>query len=158
VIVTFLWFTSWQTQDEITSLSDDPDLEVEVVGFQWQWQFRYQEGDEVPTAFDVDADSDPSMEPPEMVLPVGSTVHLHLVANDVIHSFWVPEFLEKRDLVPEIENTIEVVVTEEGEWTGRCAEFCGLNHWQMYFSVRAVPLEEFRAWVADSSSSGGATS
>jgi cytochrome c oxidase subunit 2 len=65
----------------------------------------------------------------------------------VNHSFWVPEFLEKRDLIPGINNQIDVNITEPGEWTGRCAEYCGLDHWQMTFDVIAIPADEFDDWV-----------
>jgi cytochrome c oxidase subunit 2 len=81
------------------------------------------------------------------VLPVDRTVRLKLVADDVIHSFWVPSFLEKRDLIPGVENEIDVNLIEPGEWSGVCSEFCGLDHWKMNFSLRAVPAEEFDAWV-----------
>ena len=121
--------------------SQPTDLKVDVVGFQWQWQFYYEDQD-VRTGGSADV-------LPELVLPVGKTILFHLSADDVIHSFWVPEFLEKKDLIPGVTtNDIEVKVTREGEWTGRCAEYCGLNHWQMKFTVRAVPQAEFDKWVA----------
>jgi cytochrome c oxidase subunit 2 len=66
----------------------------------------------------------------------------------VVHSFWVPRFIEKRDLIPRVDNAIDVDITEAGEWPGVCSEFCGLNHTAMRFSVRAVPGPEFDAWLA----------
>jgi cytochrome c oxidase subunit 2 len=144
VIVAFLWFVSWQTTDEITTLSDDPDVVVDVIGFQWQWQFRYPEHGVVTEQFVIDGAPG---EPPTLVVPVGQTVRFRLTANDVIHSFWVPDFLEKRDLIPEIDNEIEVNVKEPGSWQGRCAEFCGLDHWAMYFTVEAIPVDDFEKWV-----------
>jgi cytochrome c oxidase subunit 2 len=90
-----------------------------------------------------------------MVIPQGQTVRLELIANDVIHSFWVPEFLEKRDLIPEIDNEIDVVANETGTWQGRCAEFCGLDHWKMYFSVESVTPDEFDDWVSEQQAAGG---
>lgn len=153
LIVGFLWFVSWEAEQVVTDLVDDPDVEIVVVGFQWQWQFHYVEHGEVTDDFIVNGAPG---EPPEMVLPVGQTVRFRLIANDVIHSFWVPEFLEKRDLIPEIENEIDVEVTETGEWTGRCAEFCGLDHWQMYFTVRAVEEADYNAWIAEQQSELGA--
>jgi cytochrome c oxidase subunit 2 len=92
-----------------------------------------------------------------MVIPQGRTVRLKLIANDVIHSFWVPEFLEKRDLIPEIDNEIDVVATETGTWQGRCAEFCGLDHWKMYFAVSSVTSDEFDDWVADQQAAASTT-
>jgi cytochrome c oxidase subunit 2 len=85
--------------------------------------------------------------PPQLVLPVGVTTRLELEAHDVIHSFFVPEFLEKKDLVPGLRNTLDVTPTRTGVFAGRCAEYCGLDHWRMDFSARVVPEDEFRQWV-----------
>ena len=141
LIVAVLFGFTVATQEEVTGAQGRPDLEVEVIGFQWSWEFRYRDlGVDVETTGEDD---------PELVLPVGSTVRFDLVAEDVNHSFWVPEFLEKRDLIPRVDNHIDVEVTRTGEWTGRCAEFCGLRHWAMRFDVRAVPQAEFDQWVRD---------
>jgi cytochrome c oxidase subunit II len=83
------------------------------------------------------------------VLPVDRTSQLRLVTTDVNHAFWVPDFLSKRDLIPGVDNEIDVTPNEVGEYRGRCAEFCGLDHWQMYFSVRVVSQDEYEAWLAE---------
>jgi cytochrome c oxidase subunit 2 len=139
VIVGVLLGLSTRTQQKVTRLSDHPDLAIDVIGFQWQWQFRYPGGVVVTGA---------PGQPPVLELPVGRTVQLHLISNDVIHSFWVPRFIEKRDLVPGVDNRIDVRLTTTGEFPGVCSEFCGLDHWRMTFSVRAVSPEEFDAWLA----------
>jgi cytochrome c oxidase subunit 2 len=141
VVVAVLFGMTLVSQENFTELSDDPDVTVEVVGFQWQWQFRYPESN-IAVSGANDA-------PPVLVVPAGSTIRFELMADDVVHSFWVPAFLEKRDLIPEVDNAIDVTVREPGEWKGRCAEFCGLDHWQMIFTVKAVPADEFDAWVAE---------
>ncbi|MDZ7733608.1 MAG: cytochrome c oxidase subunit II [Acidimicrobiia bacterium] len=144
VIVVIMFAMTWRTSDDITAVSDDPAVVIDVIGFQWQWQFNYPE-------HDIRVMSDPAAFPegrPKMVIPAGETVRLRLVSNDVIHSFWVPDFLEKRDLIPGIDNEIDVEADEVGTWEGRCAEFCGLEHWKMYFEVEAVPPDEFEQWVA----------
>lgn len=151
LVVGVMFFLTWRTEDEITELSDDPDLVIEVVGYQWQWQFHYPEQD-------ITVIADPAAFPegiPTMVIPQGQTVRLKLQANDVIHSFWVPNFLEKRDLIPEIDNEIDVVAEETGTWQGRCAEFCGLDHWKMYFEVESVTPEAFDEWVRTQQAEGG---
>jgi cytochrome c oxidase subunit 2 len=141
VIVAVLFGFTVVTQEKVTGAEKRPDLEVEVIGFQWSWEFRYSDlGVDVKSTGDDD---------PVLVLPVGSVVRFDLVAEDVNHSFWVPEFLEKRDLIPRVDNHIDVEVTRAGEWTGRCAEFCGLQHWAMRFGVRAVPQAEFDRWVRE---------
>lgn len=129
------------TQERVTALSDDPDLVVEVTAFQWSWAFAYPEEGVVVAGDGVDA--------PELVVPVGATVRFDLDTPDVIHSFWVPEMLTKRDILPDVDNAIEVEVTRAGSWTGRCAEFCGLEHHSMRFTFTAVPPQDYDRWVED---------
>ncbi|MCU1498585.1 MAG: cytochrome c oxidase, subunit [Acidimicrobiales bacterium] len=145
LIVAALFFFSVRTELEVTRVSARPAARVEVLGFQWSWQFRYQAHDGLP-AFTVDGLPG---EPPELVLPVGAPTNLRLVSPDVAHSFWVPDFLSKRDLIPGVRNEMTVTPDEVGSYTGRCAEFCGLDHWRMYFSVRVVSMAEYRAWAAE---------
>ncbi len=141
LIVAALFGITVVATDGFTSLSDEPDLTVDVVGFQWQWQFDYPDQH-------ITINGGQSGQP-TLVLPVGETIRFNLHSNDVNHSFWVPEFLEKRDLIQGVDNSIEVTITEPGEWVGRCAEYCGLDHWKMTFTVKAVPKDEFDQWVAD---------
>ena len=146
LIVAALFAFSWRTEVDVSEVGDQPDVSLRIVGFQWQWQFSYlDESGEVEAELIGDSTGDP----PQLVLPVDSTVQFDLMANDVNHSFWVPEFLEKRDLIPGIENVIEVDTTREGTYRGRCAEFCGLDHWRMQFSVRVVPQAEYDTWLAE---------
>ncbi|MCU1453911.1 MAG: coxB [Acidimicrobiales bacterium] len=140
VIVAVLFALSVTTQRRVTNVSPKPDVIVTVVGFQWGWQFAYD-----GLGFTVIAAPG---QPPEMVLPLGSRARLKLVTNDVNHAFWVPKFLEKRDLIPGVRNEIDVTTTKLGSYVGRCAEFCGLDHWAMYFSVRVVPPADYQRWIA----------
>ena len=142
VIVAVLFFFSLRTEREVTKLNAHPDVTVEVIGFQWQWQFRYPDEGITVTGASIG-------EPPELVLPIGETTRLHLVSRDVNHSFWVPRFLYKRDLIPGVRNDIDVHPTKAGSFAGRCAEFCGLDHWRMNFTVRVVTPAEYRAWLAE---------
>jgi cytochrome c oxidase subunit 2 len=140
IIVGVLLGLSIRTENNVTATSKDPDLTVRVVGFQWQWQFSYEGSPVVITGV-------PGKDP-VLVLPVGRTVRLELSSPDVVHSFWVPNFIEKRDLIPRVDNAIDVNITQAGEWPGVCSEFCGLDHTSMRFSVRAVSATEFDAWLA----------
>ena len=139
LVVVCLFAMTVVATEKITSTSARPDLTVEVHGFQWQWRFEYKDRGVIINGVQGS--------PPELVLPVGETIQFDLISDDVIHSFWVPAFLEKRDLIPGQKNEVQVKITEPGEWAGRCAEFCGLDHWLMTFTVRAVPRDEFQAWV-----------
>jgi cytochrome c oxidase subunit 2 len=141
-IVAGLFAFTVGTERRMTRLSADPAVVVDVVGYQWGWQFIYpDEG--------VASVSPAVGEPAVLALPVGRTVRLNLRSPDVIHSFWVPELLEKRDVIPGIANAIDVDVTRTGTWTGRCAEFCGLDHWRMNFEVRALSPDDYETWLAE---------
>jgi cytochrome c oxidase subunit 2 len=150
-IVAGLFAYTVNVQNKVTELSDDPDLVVDVVGYQWGWTFTYPEAG-------VTSVPGEDYEPAVLALPVGETVRFNLRSPDVIHSFWVPEFLEKRDLIPGVDNAIDVTVNRMGTWTGRCAEFCGLDHWRMNFEVQAMAGEDFEAWLAEQPPTDGSAS
>jgi cytochrome c oxidase subunit 2 len=140
VIVAVLFGLTMRTQHRETRLSATPDLTVEVTGFQWGWRFVYPAQNATVVG---DANK-----PPTLVLPVGANVRLRLVAADVIHSFFVPSFLVKKDMIPGIDNELEVRPTTIGHFGGVCAEFCGLDHTRMIFSVDVVSPSDFQAFAA----------
>lgn len=140
IIVLVLFGFSWTVQNDVDALSSNPDVTVEVRGFQWQWQFHYRDDDVTVTGLPDKT--------PVMVLPVGETVRFVLTSRDVIHSFYVPEFLFKRDVIPGVRNKFEITVEKPGMYRGYCAEFCGLDHARMTFAVRAVSKADYRDWVA----------
>src|SRR5262245_11358894 len=142
LVVAGLFAYSVAAENDVNDLTDDPAVVVDVIGFQWQWRFTYvDEG--------IELIGTPEAGPPELVLPMGEVVRFELSAQDVVHSFWVPEFIEKRDLIPGVDNEIDITPTRLGTYTGRCAEFCGLDHWRMTFTVRIVPPDEYEAWVTE---------
>ncbi len=128
----------------------NPDVVVEVQGFQWSWQFRYPDDD-------IFVNGVPGGDPPELVVPTDRTVRFRLLSNDVVHSFWVPHFITKRDLIPGFPNELEVNIDEAGTWEGVCSEFCGLDHWKMNFTLRALPPDEFDTWVDEHRGEGEVT-
>jgi len=144
IIVLVLFGFSYAVQDKVDALSDDPAVTIDVRGFQWQWQFHYQDEDVTVTGV-------PDQRP-VMVLPVGETVRLVLHSRDVAHSFYVPRFLFKRDVIPALTNRFDLEVEETGTYKGFCAEFCGLDHARMTFTVRAVSRAEYQQWVEEQQS------
>ena len=118
----------------------DAQVVIDATGFQWQWRFAYR--DEGVTVVGELTD------PPTLVLPAGRTVTLRLHTADVVHSFYVPGFLVKRDLVPGIVNEITLRPTRPARYQGHCAEFCGLEHARMNFDVEVVTAEEFDRWAS----------
>jgi len=142
ITVSALFIAALVTLNEETEArAATPDVVVDVTAFRWQWTFKYaDEGVEL---------TGQGSEGPVMGLPINESVRIRLAATDVIHSFYVPEFLYKLDAVPGRTNEFDVVVKSAGTYTGQCAEFCGLNHYQMAFKVQAMERPDYEAWLVD---------
>ena len=145
VIIAVLFYYTTVSQNFVTKLTDEqaggPDVTIGVVGFQWNWQFNYlDEG--------VGVTGLPSQQA-VLYLPTDQRIRFVETSPDVIHSFWVPAFLFKRDVIPGRENTFEITINKEGEYIGRCAEFCGEKHSAMNFVVRVVSPEKYQAHISD---------
>ena len=140
MIVAVLFGFSVVAEQRITRTVDHPPLTVNVTGFQWGWKFEYPS--EKVTVLGTG-----EVQPPELYLPVGETTRLVLSTTDVNHSFWVPSFLEKRDLIQGVDNVIDITPTSVGQYDGRCAEYCGLDHWRMDFIVKVVSKADFDKWI-----------
>jgi cytochrome c oxidase subunit II len=137
IIVLILFGMSYATLRSVDKVSKDEDLAaiIHVRGFQWFWEFDYgtnAAGSPVvikPTKEDSR---------PTLVVPAGERVRLVLTTDNVNHSFYVPNFLFKRDLTAGKTNQFEFQVDIPGEYEGQCAELCGTEHAEMTFKVRAV--------------------
>lgn len=147
VIVAVFFFHTVTSQNEVLERVDNPDHTIEVVGSKWQWAFNYLDEDATQgqDVFDVGTPADPT----ELWLPLGESVRFDLKSPDVIHSFWIPEFYFKMDVVPGRVNSFDLTPTREGTFTGRCAELCGLYHSRMIFKVNVVSPAEYEAHLAD---------
>jgi cytochrome c oxidase subunit 2 len=140
VVVSVLFYFTAIGENSEDAINNKPALQIGVVGFQWSWQFNY-------ASHGLSITGRPGQSP-ELVVPVGEQIHFHLTSPDVIHSFWVVPFLFKRDVIPGRPNEFEVTVTQPGLFQGRCAEFCGIHHDRMLFTVRAMPLAQYNVWLA----------
>jgi cytochrome c oxidase subunit II len=157
VIIAVLFFYTVVVQNKVQERSADPDLTVAVNAFKWNWQFVYPDSqDDTGRPVETVGNSD---EVPILVLPTGQDIRFEVASADVIHSFWVPEFLFKLDVIPGNENgrdnVFEVNIDEEGAYVGRCAELCGTYHAFMNFELRAVSQQDFEAYL--SAREGGAS-
>src|SRR3954451_19302492 len=135
--------------------SRNPAVVVDVTGFQWQWTFAYPQyvaADGKPVSF-----TGAGTQGPEMVLPIKEDVQIRVTGQDVIHSFYVPQCFYKKDAIPGRINTFQINITDVGTYGGQCAEFCGLGHDSMYFTVRAVTPDEFTQWAQDAVDTANAT-
>ncbi|HJR44791.1 MAG TPA: cytochrome c oxidase subunit II [Actinomycetota bacterium] len=140
VIVIVLFVLSAITLGQVNEEEPEADAIVHVTGFQWGWRFEY-EGTEAEV---VGTPEDPA----EVMVPTGDVTFL-LTSSDVVHNFYVPKFLLKRDLTPGRETRIDVDIEETGRYPGVCAEFCGLLHHQMTFTIEAVSPDEFESWLVE---------
>lgn len=156
IVVAFLFVVSWQTLNDIETVSAEPDVKVRAVAGQFQWTFEYLPADWTPDDPDAPAPLYTEFVPTRsgdtggLVLPVGESVQLYLYSPDVIHAFYVPQFLFKRDVVPGRNNVFEFDINEAdagGTFRGQCAELCGAGHRIMLFDVQAVTGAEFDAWL-----------
>lgn len=132
-----LAFIAVPTVRTIWRTSEDPGrdaLQVEVIGHQWWFEFRY------PQLGIVTAN--------ELRVPIGRKVDLRLTTKDVIHSFWVPQFAGKRDMIARHTNHFWFTAADTGIYSGQCAEFCGTEHGRMMFHVVSEDSAGFAAWVA----------
>jgi len=151
-VAVFFYFTA-RDENAIDKLTPNPYATVEVVGFQWDWQFNYLSSADDKTAHTVaqitgdNAHGNPAI----LELPAGESVRFKLVSPDVIHAFWVPAFLFKRDVIPGRTNQFEVDIDADQAghtYIGRCTELCGLNHDQMIFYVKIVDKATYQADLA----------
>lgn len=132
VLIFAVWGT--QTLARITAAPADGDeLVVEVIGRQWAWRFVYPEQGGFATS--------------ELVLPIDRPVRLEMRSEDVLHSFWVPEFRVKQDLMAGRTTKLRITPTVAGTYKVLCAEICGISHAYMVADVRVVDSGAFDAWV-----------
>jgi cytochrome c oxidase subunit II len=151
MVLVFFFFTVTvqnETLAEANENGDPADHTITVVGQQWSWTFNYDKDealDGTTTVYDVGTPANK----PTLVLPVDESVEVKLRSPDVIHSFWVPAFLFKMDVVPGRDNHFSFTPTREGTFVGRCAELCGVYHSRMLFDLRVVSAEEYAAHLRD---------
>jgi cytochrome c oxidase subunit 2 len=146
VIVAVIFFFVVHVENRVNHTVANPPISIRVDGFQWGWKFTYLNRlNGTPLAPPVVGNQ---INNPTLTVPVDETVQLQLVADDVIHSFYVPDFLFKRDLIPGINNTVDFFIQRAGTFQGHCAEFCGQFHATMNFTVHAVTQAQFRAFMA----------
>lgn len=158
LMVAVLFGKTVEMQNAQLQHEEEPDVVVNVVGKKWSWDFNYLTEDvHVAGVQAVDlSKGEPGLREtlPTLVLPVDSRVEFVLTARDVIHSFFVPQFLQKLDMLPGRVNTFQVTTTEEGRFTGKCAELCGAYHSQMLFEVEVVSEQEYQAFIEQQRQAG----
>ena len=137
-LVIFLFVVTMRAQS--TVLHDPPSpVTIDVTAFQWSWQFDYEGTDTSVIGGTGDV--------PEMVVPVGVPIHIKLRSADVVHSFYIPRALFKRQAIPGTTNQFDMNFQRVGIYHGQCAQFCGVAHTDMLFRVRVVSQNEFQRFL-----------
>ena len=152
VVLVFFKFII-DTQGEVNAATKDPDHTIKVVGQQWSWTFNYIEDEALDGRTSVYNVGTPA-EMPTLYLPVNESIRFELSSPDVIHSFWVPAFNYKLDVVPGRLNAFDLTPTREGTFAWKCAELCGTYHSRMLFNVEVVSAEEFAQHLEDLEAQG----
>lgn len=155
MIATFFYYTA-KDEAHLLDTSVEPDVSINVVGKQWSWDFNYVDEQVHETGAQAILTGEPGAEEtiPTLYLPVGERVQFYLTARDVIHSFWVPQFLFKMDVIPGRENQFELTPNKVGVFAGKCAELCGTDHSRMLFNVHVVTREEYEKHIAELKANG----
>jgi len=152
LVLGFFAFTA-RDQSAIEAKYDSPDVKIQVFGKQWAWDFNYVDENVYSPGIQGQEDPDDAngslveSEIPVLYLPVGKKVEIELQSRDVIHSFWVIDFLYKKDMLPGKTNYMYVTPEREGTFSGKCAELCGEYHSMMLFNVKVVSQQEYDDYI-----------
>ena len=142
VIISVLFYYTAVNENFVNKTTKNPDLTVDIVGFQWNWQFQYPKEKLQITGTPT--------QPAVLVLPAGERIRFVESSPDVIHSWWVPSFMFKRDVIPGRLNAFELEIKDKAAghtFIGRCTEFCGEKHSRMNFYVKVVTSNDFNAYL-----------
>ena len=155
LVVGFFAFTA-RDQTILETQYDDPDVSITAIGKQWAWDFQYgnddSASDEPVWSMGIQAQTDAAgnvdqSQLPTLYLPVDKSVKIQLESRDVIHSFWIVDFLYKKDMYIGRDNFWSFTPTREGTYAGKCAELCGEYHSSMLFNVKVVSEEEYEQYL-----------
>nr|WP_314842664.1 cytochrome c oxidase subunit II [uncultured Microbacterium sp.] len=156
ILVMGMFFFTARDQASIETKWDDPDVEITAIAKQWAWDFQYdgEEEDNADAVWTMGIQAQPDAEGnideaqlPTLVLPVDQKVTINLQSRDVIHSFWIIDFLYKKDMYIGKDNSWSFIPTRVGEYAGKCAELCGEYHSMMLFNVKVVEQDEYDAYL-----------
>ncbi len=147
IVIVFFFYTLKVQDDVLPADQGTPAHTIEVVGQQWSWTFNYVKDDAIDgeTVYEGGTTADA----PTLWLPVDQKIRFNLYSPDVIHSFWVPAFLFKMDVVPGRDNNFSLTPDRRGSYVGKCAELCGVYHSRMLFNVKVVSEEAYKAHLED---------
>ncbi len=141
-MVVFLVISSFTANAKDYPDPPKPAVSVAVTGYQWCWRFHYES-----TRVTNDGQCQGLRDLPVLEVPVGQPVRLDVTATDVLHAVWVPEWRFKLYAYPGHVNSITITIPRAGRWIGRCAQLCGVYHYEMDFWLQAVPPAAFQRFL-----------
>jgi len=149
VIMMVIFFWGKNIFNELRSMPDASEAEeIHVVGVQWAWNFKYKNGIKQYTKEGISAENKiGNVEKQIMAVPLGKPVKLVMTSNDVIHSFYIPGFRNKQDVIPGRYTSLWFKAEKEGEFQVYCTEYCGLQHSQMPATIRVMKEPDYKAWL-----------
>lgn len=156
LVIGFFAFTA-RDQAAIEQADPNPDVQIEVYGKRWAWDFNYVTDDVYSAGVQADFNPDGTINTdnlPVLVLPVDKSIEIKIESRDVIHSFWVVDFLYKKDMIPGKTNYMYFTPTKIGTYQGKCAELCGEYHSLMLFTVEVVSEEDYEAYIQEQRDAG----
>jgi cytochrome c oxidase subunit 2 len=153
-VVAFLLAVTFKAETPLDTVAAQPRLRVHVTAAQWSWRFEYPGGRAVTSIA--------TWRPPVAEVPVGEEVEFRGSSNDVIHGFYIPRLRFQRQFLPGYVTRFDLRFDDPGFYGGACSVYCGQQHTQMHFELRAVSRPEFESWLrsgaaAGSSEAGGTT-
>lgn len=147
-IVAVIFGVMFNAENKQGTLTSKPDVKITVDGFQWGWRFVYPNGHvQVGTADYNNINDNNGL--PVLVMPAKATVELQVVSLDVVHTFYVKDFLFNRDLIPGINNRFDLNVNQPGLYPGQCNNICGQYHAYMRFLVQVLPQAQYDTWYSN---------
>ena len=155
LVIGFFAFTARDIA-AIEQPTENPDVVIQVIGKQWSWDFNYVDANVYDSGIQAQFDGQTGVPEtlPALYLPVGKTVQIDLSSRDVIHSFWVIDFLYKKDMFPGKTNHMYFTPQVEGTYMGKCAELCGEYHSMMLFQVKVVSQAEYDTYLSSLAAKG----
>ncbi|MBW1637634.1 MULTISPECIES: aa3-type cytochrome oxidase subunit II [Microbacterium] len=156
ILVAGMFAFTARDQTIIETQYEDPDVSITAIGKQWSWDFQYDGEDEDNSdavwsmGIQAQPDKDGNVDQealPTLYLPVDQKVRIELQSRDVIHSFWIIDFLYKKDMYVGKDNSWSFTPTRIGEYQGKCAELCGEYHSMMLFNVKVVSQADYDAYL-----------
>ncbi len=157
IFILGMFFFTARDQAEIERPWDKPDVEVTAIAKQWAWDFQYdgtqEDNSDAVWSMGVQANPDANgdidrTKLPTLVLPVDKKVTIDLQSRDVAHSFWIIDFLYKKDMYIGKDNSWSFIPTRIGDYDGKCAELCGEYHSMMLFNVKVVSQADYETYLA----------